>query len=439
MPIEITMPRLSDTMEEGTLIKWRVKPGDKVKSGDLLADVETDKATMELQSYDEGTVAKLAVKEGQSAPVGKLILLLAEPGESVEEVAQASGGGAGAEKAPSKHAGGSAKPGAAAAEADEDEPPVAAASGGAVGVSDRVRVSPVARKMAEDRGVDLKGLRGTGPDGRIIKRDVLAAKGTGAATPTGVPLKPGKPVVVPAARPTLSVKMESKTVPLSNMRKTIARRLVESKATIPHFTVSVAVDMDPLLSLRETLNAQLESQGVKLSVNDFILRAAALSLLAHPAVNSSWSDEGIRMHGAVNVGVAISLPEERGGGLVVATIRDTAGKGLRQLNAETRALAEKARGSGLTVEEMADGTFTISNLGMFGVEHFEAIINPPQAAILAVGAAIEKPVVRGGQVVVGREMVATLSADHRVVDGATAAAYLQTLRNNLENPAVLLV
>ena len=223
------------------------------------------------------------------------------------------------------------------------------------------------------------------------------------------------------------------------MRKTIARRLVESKTTIPHFTVTMTIRMDPLLDLRQSLNTQLNDEGVRLSVNDFVVRACALALAKHPSVNSSWSDEGIQQHGSVNVGIAIAVGEDKGGGLVVATIRDAGVRSIREINAQTRLLARKARSEGLTIEDMSDGTFTVSNLGMFGVEHFEAIINPPQAAILAVGAAIERPIVREGGVAVGREMAATLSADHRIVDGAKAAEFLQTLRQLLENPATVII
>jgi pyruvate dehydrogenase E2 component (dihydrolipoamide acetyltransferase) len=215
--------------------------------------------------------------------------------------------------------------------------------------------------------------------------------------------------------------------------------LVQSKTSVPHFTVSLAIDMDPLIELRKTLNSQLESQGVKLSVGDFITRAAALACVQHPAVNSSWNESTIEQHGTVNVGVAVALPEERGGGLIVPVLRDVQQRGLRWISEETKRLAKKARDQGLSQQEMEGGTFTISNLGMFGVDHFEAIINPPQAAILAVGAAIEKPVVKQGQITIGHEMTATLSGDHRVVDGAIGAAYLQTLKQMLENPAGLLV
>jgi pyruvate dehydrogenase E2 component (dihydrolipoamide acetyltransferase) len=447
MPISIEMPRLSDTMEEGTLVKWKVKVGDKVKSGDVLADVETDKATMELQSYDDGTVAKLAVAEGEATPVGKLILVLAAPGESVEDAAKSAGGGAAkaSAKAPVKDAKKEEKqktPTTAAEEAGDegDSDGGSEARGGAEG---RLRVSPLARKIAEERGVDLSRVKGSGPDGRIIKRDVLEAKPGGKAAAGGPTAKPQAAPGATVPAPLIAGTLDGKTIPVSNMRKTIARRLIESKTTIPHFTVTVTVNTDALLALRTSLNTQLESQQVKLSVNDFIVRGCALSLLKHPLVNASWSDQGIQQHGTINIGVAVSLPQDKGGGLVVPTLRDTQSKGLRAISAETKALAEKARTKGLTVEEMADGTFTISNLGMLGVDHFEAIINPPQAAILAVGAAQKRPVVKstpqGDQLAIGTEMALTLSADHRVIDGAMAAEFLQTLKGLLENPAALLV
>lgn len=454
MPIQITMPRLSDTMEEGTLVKWKVKVGDKVKSGDNLADVETDKATMELQSYDDGTVAKLAVAEGEATPVGKLILVLASPGESVEEAAKAggaSGDGGGGSKAPAKpdkeKAGkASPAPGKEEPAAGEEEESAAPAGDGG-----RLRVSPLARKIAEERGVDLARIKGSGPDGRIIKRDVMEAKASGSpgtkpdagAASAKPQAAAGTSTAASAPASLIAGKLEAKTIPVSNMRKTIARRLVESKTTIPHFTVTVTVSMDALLALRVTLNQQLESQQIKLSVNDFVVRGCAIALLRHPLINASWSDQGIQQHGSINIGIAVALPQEKGGGLVVPTLRDVQTKGLRTISGETRALAEKARTKGLTIEEMSDSTFTISNLGMLGVDHFEAIINPPQAAILAVGAAVKKPVVKstpqGDQLAVGTEMTLTLSADHRVIDGAMAAEFLQTLKGLMENPAALLV
>jgi len=322
----------------------------------------------------------------------------------------------------------------------------------------RVFASPLARKIAADSGVDITNVQGSGPSGRIIRRDVeamMASGGTtlGAAAPAQSAVPPTAPSAAKptAPAPAISIPAQSglkrQTIALSNMRRTIAARLVESKTTIPHYQVSIAVRLDLLMSLRKQLNDQLASQGVKLSVNDFIVRACALSMHQHPFVNARWigtkGQEAIEILDAVNVGVAISLPADKGGGLVVATIRQADSKGLRQISSETKSLADKARTKGLTIDEMGDSTFTISNLGMFGVEHFTAIINSPNAAILAVGAAIKKPVVetKNGQdsIVVGYEMQMTLSSDHRIIDGAMAAQYLASVKAMLEAPATLLV
>ncbi|MBM4052739.1 MAG: 2-oxo acid dehydrogenase subunit E2 [Planctomycetes bacterium] len=432
MPTTVTMPRLSDTMEAGTVIKWHVKEGDTVASGDVLADVETDKATMEMQTYDDGVVAKLLIGAGDRVAIGTPIAVIALDGEDASSADSAKPAAA-APVAP------------AAPEASTEEPvvvtgtvvmPSTHADTGA-----RARISPVARRMAEELGVDINSLRGTGPGGRVIKRDIedAAARMDGGAVPAST-----MPVVMapaPAAAPSLPVVAGpgSREVAVSGMRQAIARRLVESKSTIPHYQVSMRFNMDPLLELRTMLNAQLEPQGVKLSVNDFIVRACALAMAQHPYFNASWAGDRIIIHGEVNVGVAVSLPAERGGGLVVAVIRNADQKGLRQISLDTRALAEKARTRGLGPEEMMGATFTISNLGMYGVDHFTAIINPPNSAILACGAAVERPVVRGRQLCVGTELDATLSLDHRVIDGAMAAEYLTTVRHNLENPATLLV
>ena len=295
--------------------------------------------------------------------------------------------------------------------------------------------------------MDLSSISGSGPDGRIIKRDVLAAAdgkgsggGGGASGGGAAPVAAASPSAPVAMLP--SAGLEAKTIQLTGMRKTIAKRLVESKTTVPHFQVSVAVNMDPLMELRGTINGQLESQGIKLSINDFVTRAVAMGCVEHPAVNSSWNGDTIVQYGTVNVGVAVSLPEEKGGGLLVATIRDTHQKGLRQISADVKDLAKKARSDkGLTVSEMSDSTITISNLGMpqYGVTQFTAIVNPPNAAIIAVGAAIQKPVVRDNEIVVGHEMNVTLSGDHRTIDGAVGAQYLATVKRLLENPAALLV
>lgn len=448
MPIEITMPRLSDTMQQGTVVKWNIKEGQKVKSGDVIADIETDKATMELQTFDDGTVASLAVPEGQTVPVGTVIVVLAGSGEDARSVG-----------APQR-AGSASPPAAAAGEragsvSDRSVSGVSGASagtgvvegpaGGGHGNGTRVFASPLARKIAEESGINLAGIQGSGPSGRIIRRDVeqAMARGTAAPQARGAQISQPAPAARPAPVPAHGAALESRSVALSNMRRVIARRLVESKQTIPHYQVTVEVDMDPLLALRKQLNEQLEAQGVKLSVNDFLVRACALAMHQHPYVNSRWvasgNSESIELLGQVNVGVAIALPEDKGGGLVVGTVRSADQIGLRQISAESKRLAEKARGKGLSPEEMSDSTFTISNLGMFGVAHFTAIINPPNVAILAVGAAIERPVVRNGQVVPGHVMAMTMSSDHRVVDGAMAAQYLATVKSLLEKPATLLV
>ncbi|MCC6676825.1 MAG: 2-oxo acid dehydrogenase subunit E2 [Phycisphaerales bacterium] len=451
MPIDITMPRLSDTMQQGTIVKWNIKEGQKVKSGDVIADIETDKATMELQTFDDGTVAKLAVAEGQQVPVGTVIAVLAGAGEDAGAVK--SSGSAAAPAAKTATVGSASTPGPTSSAATATTPPAAPTPGrpaqshngngahAAPTDSARILVSPLARKIAEESGVDLRSVQGTGPAGRIVRKDVEAAlAGGGAQARPG--LQPAQARTGPAMPPLTST-LEGKVIPLSNMRRIIATRLVESKQTVPHYQVTVEVDMDALMALRAQLNEQLADQGVKLSVNDFLVRACALAMHKHPYVNSRWvptpGQESIELLPDVNIGIAIALPEERGGGLVVATIRAADQIGLRQVSGQSKQLADKARAKGLTPQEMSDSTFTISNLGMFGVSHFTAIINPPNVAILAVGGAIERPVVRDGQVVIGHIMSMTMSSDHRVVDGAMAAAYLNTVKGLLEKPATLLV
>jgi pyruvate dehydrogenase E2 component (dihydrolipoamide acetyltransferase) len=447
MAISITMPRLSDTMEQGTVVKWNVKVGDKVSAGDILGDIETDKATMELQAFDNGTVAKLAAAEGEKIAVGQAILILAAEGESVEAAA-----GANAASAPKAKAAGSAAPAQPAQSSSSSatavaEPPASTNGHHASPAhGERVFASPLARKIAEEHDLNLAALTGSGPSGRIVRKDVEQA--LAAPAPHAAPARQAAKAT-PAAAPMVppaGAALQGKLVPLNSMRGTIAKRLVESKSTIPHYQVTVSARLDKLMELREQLNAQLESQGVKLSVNDFLVRACALAMHQHPYINSSWVEKGpaIQLHAHVNIGVAVSLPEERGGGLVVATIRGADQTGLRQISAETKRLAKKARDKGLTIEEMSDSTFTISNLGMFGVDHFTAIINPPNAAILAVGRAVEKPFVEHDDegepyLVVGHEMSMTMSSDHRIIDGAMAAQYLSTVKELLENPAALLV
>jgi pyruvate dehydrogenase E2 component (dihydrolipoamide acetyltransferase) len=369
----------------------------------------------------------------------------------VERQARRQGhpGPAGAKSAPAKAAqNASAPPAKSAGTAVLDRPASgtngahagshASAGHGAAEEGGRIFASPLAKKIAAAEGVNLSRVQGSGPSGRIIRRDVEAALAAGGVTMAGAPTPAPQAQVAgaPAA-------LQARTVPLSSMRGVIARRLVESKTTIPHYQVTVDADMDALMALRAQLNEQLATQGVKLSVNDFLVRACALAMRDNPFVNSRWvqkgSDLAIDLIERVNVGIAISLPQEKGGGLVVGTVRDADRIGLRAISTESKRLAERARTKGLSIEDMSDSTFTISNLGMFGVSHFTAIINPPNVAILAVGAAIQRPVVKNGQVVPGYVMSMTMSSDHRVIDGAMAAAYLATVRDLLEKPATLLV
>lgn len=445
MPITVTMPRLSDTMERGTVVAWNIKEGDSVKPGQSLGDIETDKATMELQSFDTGVVAAILVPSGQTVEVARPILLIAEPGEDVAAVKASAGTLAAAAPAKKAVAGAAAAAGSGSGGVALAEPPMTVNGAQSPSTGGRVFASPLAKKIAEESGIDLSRVQGTGPAGRIIRRDVEAAATGGASAPSMSPAFPAasRSAAPAPTLPAFGASLESKRVPLNNMRRTIATRLVQSKTTVPHYQVTMSVAMDALMGLRQQLNDQLAAQGVKLSVNDFIVRACALAMHQHPFVNASWGsdNESIQMHGRVNIGVAVALSgaEAGAGGLVVATLRDADHLGLRHISQQTRALADKARTKGLTIEEMSDATFTISNLGMFGVEHFTAIINPPNAAILAVGAAVKKPVVKGDQIVVGHEMQMTMSSDHRVIDGAMAAAYLQTVKQYLEAPATLLV
>lgn len=446
MAINITMPRLSDTMEQGTVVKWHVNAGDTVNTGDVIADIETDKATMELESFDDGIVATLAIEEGKAINVGETIIVLAEEGESTEDAIASAGASA---PAVAQNGGSDIASPSATAIA---EPP---ATNSDSGTGERVFVSPLARKIADENSLNLASITGTGPSGRITKKDVESALANGVPASTPAPVAVVQPAAaapapapapMPAPLPAVGAVLESKTVPLNTMRAIIAKRLVESKTTIPHYQVTLSARMDSLNALRVELNEQLAPQGVKLSVNDFLVRACAIAMHQHPFINSSWNPMGpaIDLHGHVNIGVAVSLPPEKGGGLVVATINNADQTGLRQISAETKRLARKAREKGLAPAELTGSTFTISNLGMFGVEHFTAIVNPPNAAILAVGKAIDKPFVEydangDAELVIGSEMSMTISSDHRIIDGTMAAAYLNTVKELLEAPASLLV
>lgn len=410
MAEKIEMPKLSDTMEEGVIAKWNVQEGDKVDSGDIIAEVETDKATMEVEAFDPGTVLKILVREGEAVPLGGIMAIIGEEGEDIsglldsvgEEPKEAEKSGEESEApAPSKEK--------ADAE-DQTEQPVAAA-----GSNGRIKASPLAKKMAEEKGIDLSSVKGSGPEGRIIKKDIEEYKSGAAA---GYTADFGS--------------RESEDIKISQMRKTIARRLSESKFTSPHFYETIDIDMEQAMSARSRLN---EFSDVKISFNDIVVKACAVALRHHPDVNSSWLDDKIRRYGDVHVAVAVAIDE----GLMTPVIRHTDKKNLRQISAETKELAELSRNRKLQPDQMEGSTFTISNLGMFGIEEFTAIINPPNACILAVGSIRDVPVVKNGEIVPGKRMKVTLSSDHRIVDGATAAQFLNTLRQLLENPLSMLL
>ena len=429
MAIAVEMPKMSDTMEEGVLVSWLVEEGAKVSAGDIIAQVETDKATMDLEVYDDGVLLKRVSQEGAAVPIGGLIAVLGEEGEDISDVlARYRGDGA-----PGK---GEPEPGKSAPPADEskkEEPRVQAAEapsvggdGAVAGADVRLKASPLARRIAADKDVDLSAVKGSGPEGRIIKRDVEAA------------LKKGVPAAAAPAAPAARGEGGYEAIPISQMRKTIARRLGESKFTSPHFYLNVEIDMERTIEARASINAVAEaSNRPKVSFNDLIVKACAMALRLHPAVNASWLEkEGqMRRYNDIHVAVAVAIDD----GLVTPVIRDADRKGLAQIAAESQDLASRARERKLGLEEMEGSTFTTSNLGMLGIDDFTAIINPPNACILAIGAIRDVPVVKNGAVVPGKRMTVTLSCDHRIVDGATGARFLATVKQFLEEPTSMLL
>jgi len=421
MPITILMPALSPTMEEGALTKWLVKPGDAVTSGDVIAEIETDKATMEVEAVDDGVIGALLVAEGaQGVKVNAPIATLLEPGEPADALA-----------AP------------AAAPVTAPPPPIAppAAPVAAPGCAGRLFATPLARRIAAERGVDLAAVQGSGPHGRIVRADVeAAAPGARPAAPAAGPAAApaSAPLAAPASAETVArlyAGRDFQEVALDGMRRVVAARLTEAKQTVPHFYLRREIGLDALLALRAQINAKGAARGVKLSVNDFIIRACALALQAVPDCNAVWAGDRILRFSASDVAVAVAVE----GGLFTPVLRDAEAKALSQLSAEMKDLAARARARKLAPQEYQGGAFAISNLGMFGVESFDAIINPPHAAILAVGAGVRKPVARGEAVVIETVMSVTLSVDHRVIDGALGAQFLQAVKDCLEDPLSLLV
>jgi len=460
---KVVMPKLSDQMETGKIIKWLKNEGDRIQSGDILAEVETDKADVEMEAFGSGVLRKILVSAGNKVPVGALIGVIAEPSEDISglggpdmapQTPQPAKPSAPAPAKPSVPAGGApAAPAAAGPAAMSDRPaavppmprgedhaartpspvrgpegpprptvtaPPAVAEPATAGGGARVKASPLARKIAAQSGVDLKLIQGSGPGGRVVRRDVEAAATSGGAVarPAAAPVAPG---------------VEFEDRPMSQIRALIAKRMPLSKAPVPHFYVSSEIAMDRAWALREELNA-LEGQP-KISVNDFVIRACAVALLHHPGVNASFQGEAIRMFYRAHIGVAVALED----GLITPVLRDAHAKGLAQIAVEARDIAERARGRKLRAQEMSGATFSISNLGMLDVTEFSAIINPPEGAILAVGAVRKVPVVTDDGLGVGRRMMLTLSCDHRVMDGAMGARFLQDVKRLLEEPLRLLV
>lgn len=454
MATYIEMPKLSDTMTEGTLVKWRKKKGEKVEAGDIIAEVETDKATMEMEAFDEGILTEILISEGQKVAVGQRMALLLDPGEKPPE---GGGAGSGAGAAPA-----AAKAGAESGKAENREAapalagapsggktaagaPAQQADGGghAAPAGGRIKASPLAKKIALQKGIDLSQLKGSGPGGRIVQNDVLSAPAGGApAGPAGrspqqAPQQAAAPASAPAAIPAMPAGEGDQRIALTGMRRTIADRLLASKTQLPHFYLNIEVDAGELMRIRGEINAAAEKAGQpKLTVNDFVLKAAIVATTKVPKVNASFAGDAIIQYASVNLAVAVAIED----GLVTPVIRDAQKKSLRDISVAVKDVATRARNKKLKPDEYQGGTLTVSNLGAYGVDSFSAIINPPQSVILSVGAIVKKPVVNArGEIVAGQRMNIGMSCDHRVVDGAIGAEYLAELRRLLENPTLMLI
>jgi pyruvate dehydrogenase E2 component (dihydrolipoamide acetyltransferase) len=425
---QVTMPKMSDTMEEGTIVRWLKHPGDQVTEGEPIAEVETDKANVEMEAFNSGVLGQILVTEGQTVPVGQLIATIEAPGAAPAPPAPKAEAPPAPQAQPAPEA---APPPPPAPKAEAPAPPAPPAE-----EEERMKVSPLARRLAQEYGVDLSQVHGTGPNGRIVEADIenyVARKG--AAPPAPAPPTPeAVPAPAPpapkAAAPATEVPFDE--VPLSRMRKTIAERMANSTRTIPHFYVTTEVEMDWAARVRDELNAD-ESQP-KISFNDLVIKACALALTKFPRVNASFEGDKLRVYKQVNVGMAVALDD----GLIVPVVHDADKKHLREIAAQTKELAQHARDNQLRAHEFTGSTFTVTNLGMFGIEEFSAIINPPEAATLSIGGIHDEPVVIDGQVAVAKRMKITVSADHRVIDGAEAAKFIQEVKHQLESPIGLL-
>ncbi|WP_042249602.1 pyruvate dehydrogenase complex dihydrolipoamide acetyltransferase [Jejuia pallidilutea] len=416
--IVVTMPRLSDTMEEGTVATWLKKVGDSVEEGDILAEIETDKATMEFESFQSGTLLEIGLKEGESAKVDELLAIIGPAGTDVSGVAAnfsaSSAPAAKKEEAPKQETKKEAPKTATASTETKTKAPAPTP----VTENGRLYVSPLAKKLAEEKGINLTKVQGSGENGRIIKRDIENYEPAAGAAAVGK--------FVPSGQE------DFEDIPNSQMRKAIAKSLTKSKFSAPHYYLAVEFNMDNAMAFRAQFNSIPDT---KISFNDIVVKACALALKQHPQVNSQWFDDKMRLNNHVHIGVAVAVPD----GLVVPVVRFANEQSLPQIGAEVKALAGKARNKKLTPDEMSGSTFTVSNLGMFGIDYFTSIINQPNSAILSVGAIVQKPVVKNGEIVVGNTMKLTLACDHRTVDGATGAEFLQTLRGYIENPVTMLV
>ena len=420
MATTVYMEALSPTMEEGRLVKWNKKEGDAVKTGDSLAEVETDKAVMELVARADGSLVKVLVPEGKTVPVGSVVAYIGAPGENVGGQGTGESGKVAAAPAP-----------AAPVVAPSPVPiPLSPAVGAG---SDRVKASPLAKRIARDSGLDLQGVQGSGPGGRVVKRDLEGAARP-AATPAAAPMQPRTTHPAPAPTPVTRGGPAFEDVPLTQIRKTIARRLAASLGPVPHFFLTTEVDMERAAEAREALNAQL-GDGGRVSFNDIIIKATALALTKHRACNAWFQDDHIRYWNDVHIGMAVAIED----GLITPVIKNADLKSLAQIGAEAKALAGRARDRRLAPDEYTGSTFSVSNLGMFEIDQFTGVINPPESGILAIGSIVQKPVVVDGVVTPRRRMRVTMSCDHRVIDGATGAAFLKTFKQMLENPLAMLL
>jgi pyruvate dehydrogenase E2 component (dihydrolipoamide acetyltransferase) len=454
MPTNIEMPKLSDTMTEGTLVKWNKQVGDTIEIGDVIAEVETDKATMEMEAFDEGTLSDILVQAGEKAAVGATLGVLLEDGEEAPAPGSAPAAISAPESQPFAEGaeGAEAAQGAEAGEASQPAAELAAPAAQQAGPGERIKASPLARKIADSKGVNIAAIQGSGPGGRIVKADVeaaaeggnapsrLASAATALAASAKAQVVQSTPAAVSAPAPAVAINpvvaAGDQTIELSSMRRIIADRLLTSKTTIPHFYLHVECDTAPLMTLRKQINAQAEqTHGNKYSINDFVLKSVINAAQAVPEINASFNGDSIVQFAKVGVSIAVAVDD----GLVTPVIKDAASKSMLQISQEVKDLAVRARDKKLMPNEFDGGTVTVSNLGAWGIESFDAIINPPQAAILSVGAIIEKPVVKDGQIVPGMRMNIGLSCDHRVVDGAVGARFLNEVKKLIENPALMLV